>query len=1025
MSDVLKETPKGDEIMSNIIDNIKPADEPFPEILTEFCKNTPHSQFDNLYLCEVVDMDGNVIETKVGKNVMTNYGLKLIFVDHNWNYDQYRHIYVGGSDEDVSTSDKELKEYFSALSYDTRVTSDMSVYPLTFDKDTNICSARYKVHQGYWNYTAGGNETFEIKEIGYGYDQYNNLMSHALIYDVEGKKSSITKKPNTRLYITLYWVASFNPKIIQEAYEKGQYALINPGCAVYRSYGPQGYLSPIYRTRLNTGSSPIDVSSSFYFTTTLDSTSQIAYGQDRMKTASWLLEPEWLYISGLLFSFNSWRMYDQYSLKDIGHFAVLTYDELPEEESVDCEHIYVNELPIPPKPDISKLLSDNFGLNRVITDIESTSWDNPQGTCPVVQYDMKTLNMYNYKTDQWDIPVKFQNAKNTYYNTAHWRMYLSTWLNYDGKSQNVYTFVNPYTNRKITKFNNSGMTICATDTYWDTNSYEEIKNLNDVGELGQKRYYVVVAGTLAELKPSYDIDDSNGDDYTGYREHAIIPKHDPFEITGTKEDGKIEILTTDTWRTSQGSPYVGSKPISSEKYKFFLTDWSLVYFSFNEETNETHLEQFELRMQTDSYGDVFRRYITKNEDRIVIFEPYRSSRYGYSNEGEYNSNTIKNTYVVSKNNFRIFKVGEENEHPIETLDMVLNFENTANTNTLHKYSWSDNGFLVVQRTEGSDEAIFVDIYAETQQTISDCKHCQALNLTDYCVYQDISITDSVGYTFKIYDMKNNQEYQSFVINDGTNYTVTGIFGWSNFVYVLVTANSIVSTYFYDISTQQLSKTTLNYDRFNTGTNNYSTMQYESNEDCMVSCYYQNGITVVFKASDPTNPIRLFDASLEDTASSYMPNYRRTSYGNHPQIKRIKRTDTDGSGKEQLILAFKSGGYSKVIDLGWVINNGPIKSYPYGFFPVIESSASSTSRCGSVTILNEGVIIQDARTDYRNHIYWFPIEYFLRLKCTGTTKTITAYNNPVVVSGKGLSIGFTNNFQNLLNIGKPEETKNGG
>ena len=63
-----------------------------PKEIDEFCRNNPSKIVDNLYLCQSVDMDGNIIDTKIGVNKMTNYGLKLIFVNHN-SFNEY--IFLG------------------------------------------------------------------------------------------------------------------------------------------------------------------------------------------------------------------------------------------------------------------------------------------------------------------------------------------------------------------------------------------------------------------------------------------------------------------------------------------------------------------------------------------------------------------------------------------------------------------------------------------------------------------------------------------------------------------------------------------------------------------------------------------------------------------------------------------------------------------------------------------------------------------------------------------------------------------
>ena len=47
--------------------------EKYPQILEDFRKKHPNMNTENLYLCESIDMNGNVIDTKIGVNLLTNY----------------------------------------------------------------------------------------------------------------------------------------------------------------------------------------------------------------------------------------------------------------------------------------------------------------------------------------------------------------------------------------------------------------------------------------------------------------------------------------------------------------------------------------------------------------------------------------------------------------------------------------------------------------------------------------------------------------------------------------------------------------------------------------------------------------------------------------------------------------------------------------------------------------------------------------------------------------------------------------
>lgn len=987
---------KGDGNMNDIIDNMKCESEPIPQILEDFCKNVPGAQFDNLYLCQSVDMDGNIVDTKIGRNLMTNNGLSKIFIEHNPSY-QSKYLYLGNGKSQPDPESLTLESYITALGQCTQESSSTSRYPSKFDPSTNIFSVKCKVYQGYWNYTSGNNEDYEISEIGYG-PSYNNLYTHALIYDEYGKQTSIHKKPNTRLYITLYWTVSLNVKCIKEAYENKQYALIDPRIAFYTGYGPSVYLQPVARQNISSyGDMNISSGSNFskgdyYLTSTLDSSKRIAYSLNLLSTLSWTWEAPYMYLSGMLVG-PLWYMSDQSSLASAGTFAILTYDELPEPEYLECEDVYVDNIAVINSGGYNAnninsssilTLTETFGSKLSCYPIADCDWTTPEGTIPAVQYNMQTLCMYNYKSKNWDIDVPFENAEDTYYNYAHWRLYLDLWTTYNGTSRNVYVHVNAYPEYPIIGFNNSSMTICATDEYWDPSTYQQIANLTSVEkELQSKRYYIIVSGTNAILNPIYDSDVR--------KIHKLKLERNPFEITGVP-------IVPGTNRAGQGGSGLGSRPISSDKFGYFLIDAYLVYLDIDTKAVTYH----EIKMNNDTYGCFHRRYVTKNEDRILIFKSYTSYLFG---RDDYSSRTT-NGYTAAKNSFRIFEVGDKDTE-IKTKDMDLSFSTpVAGSDTYHNYSWAENGFLVAQRTEGVDEAVFVDVYNEEQHLISNCKHCYALNLTDNCVYQDTSIaTSDTGFTIRIYDMKNKEIIDTLEIDEGVNYTVTGIYGWREFVYVLVSLNSVTTTFFYNTKTKAMEHiSTAAYTRFNTGYG-WNLLSTESVDECMVSCVSNTSSTVIYKADDPTNPITLMSDNLR---TKYDWQYGRLGeYGQKPQIKRI-------NDDKQLLLSFMSAYYSRVVDLGYILDNGSIDRFPYTQFP--ELSGGSSYRDGSIYIFKNGVILQDgySSNNRMGHMYWVPIECYLRLKTTGTTKTITCYNNPLTFGGKGYNFAITNNMDLILN-----------
>ena len=113
---------------------------------------------------------------------------------------------------------------------------------------------------------------------------------------------------------------------------------------------------------------------------------------------------------------------------------------------------------------------------------------------------------------------------------------------------------------------------------------------------------------------------------------------------------------------------------------------------------------------------------------------------------------------------------------------------------------------------------------------------------------------------------------------------------------------------------------------------------------------------------------------------------------------------------------------------WAVDIGPFikdKSWKYGFpsersYQYPHSSHGNGSYCLSILYpYKTGIIaFEDSHISYVQRLgnqpalYYHPIECFVPHKTIGTTKTITAYNNPIKLSGKTFTLVQTNNMTKL-------------
>ena len=141
-----------------------------PDILKRFMKNNPNMKHESLYLCESVDMDGNVIDTKIGVNLMTNYGMVDSFVNGESRTDAMK-IWLGSGSTAPDPASASLTTYISNLGQGSGYTQYFTDYPREYDSTNQIWSCTMKISQQYWDYTAGSNGEYEIWEIGVGHSQ--------------------------------------------------------------------------------------------------------------------------------------------------------------------------------------------------------------------------------------------------------------------------------------------------------------------------------------------------------------------------------------------------------------------------------------------------------------------------------------------------------------------------------------------------------------------------------------------------------------------------------------------------------------------------------------------------------------------------------------------------------------------------------------------------------------------------------------------------------------------------------------
>lgn len=985
------------------------SSEPLPEAIQNFQRNHPDTRFDNLYLCESVDRNGNIVDTKIGVNLVTNYGLSKCHTANTSNpYWERGNIYLGSGKTEPSYDKSSLTSYISALGNGNGDGFSVTYYPTKYDRNTHIWSCRYEICTGMWDYTAGENKEYEIWEIGVGYST-TQLYTHALIYDEDGNQTCIKKKPDTRLYITVYLIANINTKRIQERYTEGKYVLISPQFVM--QYGNSNSLTLARLTRRELyNSSGIRFMNSYYTLRTYQGSLKENDPQQShwsLAQPQWLFEDKYQYCGGFLLSTNSRYANTTDYLNehiDTNPFGIITYDKMIEPEEIECYNVYTNQSNMLISPatadDVNNpsmyLLTDIMGARRRYKPESGQNWDWNAGI-PCVDFNMTEVNMYNHLTKEYDIQVPFHSS-NWDYNEAHNRVYLSLWVSHNGVAKKVYVYVNPFADsRTISQFNNSSMVLCATDEYWDPETYVQISNLSSVpDDLAHKRYYIVTSGTNTPLNPIY-----MNPDY-----HKIIPSKKAFELTDDVHGVPILKRYDSYDKPNFLNPNVytrgACRPLCNDVKKWYASFGHVVFY--NKEADSCTVKPITMR---DGYiGCKYRRFATKDGDKLVVFE-----------------NKINTYSQCVKNTLRIFTITNA-ETDLSTQDVELQFEDQTDMDDLkmwHYYTWTDNGFLVAQRYsyEYPHEAVILDVYGDeesdgqaTQHLLKGVFACTAILLTDNCFYMDTNESHDSKYVFKLYDMKNRTVINTYEYDDGGTYEIGAVYGFREFVYITLTRDSVNTTLHINTETNSIEMLPTSwfgtrFDRWDSFT------KIAAVDECLIVCSSNNdAIPLMIRSSNP-NPSsfeKLFDANSVYSASVF------TSSG-------LPHIGTCNDGK-QLILTLINGYELKVVDLGLAVDTGPLKQYPYNRHTLYSNRynvlGNYTNEIAFMCayVFDDGIIFsaesyKDETYFWNGRQYWMPIEQLIPLHIKGTTRTLSAWNQPIRFWGKETSFDVTNDISRLI------------
>ena len=447
-------------------------------------RKCPTTGLSNLYVAQTVDRDGNVTSETYGMNTFTNYGFEQYL---NQNKSWPHNLYIGAG-TDTSVSFMQTQELIDPITLSSDASSlrditkgygyPMYYYPYTDGTTSDAiitCVCKFQVSVFDYNIDSVSDDV-RISEYGIG-TAWNELWTHSWVYDIEGVRSSITKRVNERLYITVYFCMTYLESLIKQGWSEGRYAVIttpkrfldtttNGTCmtetaaGIYRRYNQLGVVNR-------------------NFTKSIVANNQITkYTNLNEFDINNVVGALGGYLDGF------------YNYTD--GFVIVEPCIRSRPENIDtvvqCEIDNFS----------STSLSTYFGKNIAI------SSSNTGLRAPFTQLDLTGVYLYNRYTHQYDVPVSFLNDANHWYTETTMETGLATPIYYTNKDEYLEMFVyqNLNINDAITGFNNDDVrTIYATDSYWNRDSWIQITTRDTIPtNVRNKRYYITDTKT-ASLVP--------------------------------------------------------------------------------------------------------------------------------------------------------------------------------------------------------------------------------------------------------------------------------------------------------------------------------------------------------------------------------------------------------------------------------------------------------------------------------------------------------------------------------------------
>lgn len=1000
------------------------VEDDYPESLKRFEENYlkahPNEKTvgHNIYHLVSEDRDGNITSEGFGLNVLTDRGFSNMYTRGNSDESLNTRMYLGdGEFETIDPSSSAMVHAISTTSASVSGTNYDPGHQYTrYVPEMQANKVQWKLCVGSFDYTIWS-EDKTVTEIGLvSYPDRDSgtgvLKYHAAIYDADGHKSSFVKRVNEKLTITVYG-RTYIPivKIVNESWDRGVPCAIRSNALCKNDYYDYWYDVVVWYHPYdyNMGNYNAYYASFSLLNYNSGSITDHIFSSNKSTSINILLDGRYHFLSDI-FASTRWDYanYAQYDTYFIFASKIKSPDPIPFRlEFFEAVNYY------------SLSLYHTYGHR-----CRDGNQDN-YGQLPMSDIHISSLRMYNGQTDEWDIDVPYTEP-DPYIDSGYWHLRYSVrehnWISFQNKYAWYTVFINEAPQYPIKQILYCGKTMYVTDEYWDSSTWQVVPDTSNIPrELGAKRYFIMFDEAFENATGSYDPDyQAYIEPYGFYNRTRRLVRHDYDDKfpklnlnNGYGEDSvnfgfrNVSYRYTESVYNSEG---VG-KMIENEEYGYIAQDGFIV-FTDTENPNPER-KYYSTPTKTANFPAI--PYIHNIGGVDLPADMTNVTGTGY--DGSYPGmiwNTTRGSHIAccgqnsDRKGIRVYTITDDPTVPPSYQNFLFDQTFSATPGQSH----SDNGYLVFSWLSGANNQNCVYVLAYDVEDVEPYmykaegyKNAFALDLTDLFVAVDSSVTDHLHMV--IYNMATREVQDEFDIPEG--YTFAGIAGWNNTVYVRVQQGGAYSTYVYRIQNRTLELTPLNISMMTWDTSSwYSHIQRAARangniESCMVLLAsdrdVDNQYHMLFKESDPTNPIRLIRQQIRETSSYIRWQKAQLRYTN------------DG---KQLLLTY-STRRNISIDISWALKHGTINTHRCWGNLYYESNDWMGvvyhkgyiygARLGRQEYKSGGWINGYPYTSTNSKVWRWPYQLWMDMCIEGTTLTANSLMNPVRVQGKVLTMNY--------------------